>query len=825
MTALEAIRWRQGPPASLQLLDQRLLPLQTVYINVGGPSESWHAIKDMAIRGAPAIAIAAALALAAELVNGGGGTQFSSPSAVQEHVKKQMAYLVTSRPTAVNLSIAEQQLTALAAKAASAPGATAASVTEAVVGACHAMLQADVAGNKAMGDFGAKAILAELTARGRSSKAPVRALTHCNTGSLATAAYGTALGVVRALAQRGALEHVFCTETRPYNQGSRLTAYELVHDGLPATLVADSAAGALLAAGRVDAVVTGADRVAANGDTANKIGTLSLAVNAQRCGVPFYIAAPTQTLDPNMADGSHIPIEERSPSELTHDIDGRQVAAPGIQVWNPGFDVTPAELIQGIITEKGVIERLQDGTFDVRGFMASHGLLPPQSGSAQVPCSTIPGFRALDAEGVRGYLAADPELARRIGPSRSEADWQVREVGDGNINYVYIVKGPAGGLVVKQGLPYIRIARDWALTQERARFEAEALQEQARHAPVHVPAVHRFDAQLALIVMEYLPPPHSIVRGQLTAGALLPRLPAHVAEFMAATLFGTSLFALDTIRWRQQQARFQNGELCRLTEQVIFSDPYRAARVNRHTTPQLDAEAAALRADPQAKAAAAALKAKFCELQQALLHGDLHTGSIMATQETTYMIDAEFACVGPIAFDVGKMVGNLLLAFFASDGLASAAEPRHRQRRWLLQATEEMYSNFTNTFVSRWTTAVQSSTAGDLCPADIFGPEAAGGAEALQVAQATFLLELLPDVLAFAGAVMIRRIVGIAHVADLDTISDPDIRAVCERRALRCARELLVNPQRFADMRAVAAHADAARTDGAQPHFALQTES
>ncbi|CAN1831729.1 Methylthioribose-1-phosphate isomerase [Linum perenne] len=240
------------------------------------------------------------------------------------------------------------------------------------------MLEEDVASNKAIGSYGAQFIQNRLNGRTGFS-----VLTHCNTGrlvsfcvdcSLATAGYGTALGVIRALHSGGVLERAYCTETRPFNQGSRLTAFELVHEKIPATLIADSAAAALMKEGRVNAVIVGADRVAANGDTANKIGTYSLALCAKHHEIPFYVAAPITSVDLSLSSGNQIVIEERSPKELLNSRGGigEQVAASGISVWNPAFDVTPAGLISGIITEKGVITKVDSDAFDIKAFVASN---------------------------------------------------------------------------------------------------------------------------------------------------------------------------------------------------------------------------------------------------------------------------------------------------------------------------------------------------------------------------------------------------------------------------------------------------------------------
>jgi methylthioribose-1-phosphate isomerase len=267
---LQAIKYSRG---SLLVLDQLQLPYTTHFDPITTSTQGWHAIKSMRTRGAPAIAIVAALSLAVELTH---GTISSAPEEVAAFIVEKLEYLVTSRPTAVNLADAAKKLEAVVEKAKKVEGATGDSVRDAYVAAAERMLEDDVRDNRGIGDYGAKWIVEH--AGGKNG--PVSVLTHCNTGSLATAGYGTALGVIRSLHEKGNLKHAFCTETRPYNQGSRLTAYELVHDHIPATLITDSMAAALMKlkgeSERVAAVVVGADRVAANGDTANKIGTYAL---------------------------------------------------------------------------------------------------------------------------------------------------------------------------------------------------------------------------------------------------------------------------------------------------------------------------------------------------------------------------------------------------------------------------------------------------------------------------------------------------------------------------------------------------------------------
>ncbi|XP_006874338.1 PREDICTED: methylthioribose-1-phosphate isomerase [Chrysochloris asiatica] len=341
---LEAIRYSRG---SLQILDQLLLPQQSRYEAVSSVRQAWEAIRAMKVRGAPAIALVGCLSLAVELQAGSGGPGLA---ALVAFVRDSLSFLVTARPTAVNMARAARDLADAAALQAEQEGATEELVRERMICYAEDMLEKDLRDNRSIGDLGAQHLLQRAAPEGGK----VTVLTHCNTGALATAGYGTALGVIRSLHHLGRLERAFCTETRPYNQGARLTAFELVYEQIPATLITDSMAAAAMAHRGVSAVVVGADRVVANGDTANKVGTYQLAIAARYHGIPFYVAAPSSSCDFRLKTGQEIVIEERPGQELT-DINGVRIAAPGIGVWNPAFDVTPHELITGgIITELGV---------------------------------------------------------------------------------------------------------------------------------------------------------------------------------------------------------------------------------------------------------------------------------------------------------------------------------------------------------------------------------------------------------------------------------------------------------------------------------------
>ncbi|XP_064490370.1 methylthioribose-1-phosphate isomerase-like [Ornithodoros turicata] len=340
---LQAIKWQN---CKLQILDQLFVPNETRYIPIPDVSTAWDAIRSMKVRGAPAIAIVAILGLATEIKE----KKFNSKADVLQYVLKQLAFLLTSRPTAVNLKNAADDFETLARALHADEIVSVQDMKDRIVSQAGKMLEDDIITNKAIGKHGSSHIL------DLCSKHPVSILTHCNTGSLATAGYGTALGVIRSLHNAGKLHRAYCTETRPYNQGARLTAFELVHDKIPSTLICDDMVAALMQSGAVSAVVVGADRVVANGDTANKIGTYQIAICAKYHGVPFYVASPTTTVDATKKTGKEIPIEERPHREVTH-LQGLRLAPDGMNCWNPAFDVTPAELITGgIITEKGVFK-------------------------------------------------------------------------------------------------------------------------------------------------------------------------------------------------------------------------------------------------------------------------------------------------------------------------------------------------------------------------------------------------------------------------------------------------------------------------------------
>jgi methylthioribose-1-phosphate isomerase len=333
---LQTISWT-GEAA--RLLDQTRLPMETVYVDIVNERQMWDAIKRLVVRGAPAIGVAAGFGAYLGVCRFEGNRE-----ALLARLAQVCDYLATSRPTAVNLFWALDRVRKVAAKAAG----DGVEIKQHLLEEAIAMLEEDNRVCRAIGEHGAK-LLADIGA-GRER---IELLTHCNAGGLATVQYGTALAPIYVGAERGMKFHVFADETRPLLQGSRITAYELNQNGIPVTVICDGMAATVMAQGKINAVIVGTDRVAANGDVANKIGTHGVAILARHFGIPFLVAAPTSSIDLSLAAGGEIPIEERAAAEVSCGM-GRQTAPPEVDVYNPAFDVTPNELITAIITEHGV---------------------------------------------------------------------------------------------------------------------------------------------------------------------------------------------------------------------------------------------------------------------------------------------------------------------------------------------------------------------------------------------------------------------------------------------------------------------------------------
>jgi methylthioribose-1-phosphate isomerase len=329
---IQTLEWTES---GVRFIDQTKLPMEESYVNCTTHQQVADVIRNMVVRGAPAIGVAAAMGIALAVKNSIAET----PGDLKRDLDMACDLIGKTRPTAVNLFWAIQRMQE---KFEPIRIRTVPQIKAALIEEAQRMHAEDIAANQAMGRHGATLMPSE-----------GGVLTHCNAGALATAGYGTALGVIRAAVEQGKKIHVYADETRPFLQGSRLTAWELMKDGIPTTVISDNMAGAMMSKGRIGAIVVGADRVAANGDVANKIGTYTVAVLAKEHGIPFYVAAPISTIDFACPDGSKIPIEQRDSREVSH-IAGRQMVPDGVLIENPAFDVTPAKYVTAIITERGI---------------------------------------------------------------------------------------------------------------------------------------------------------------------------------------------------------------------------------------------------------------------------------------------------------------------------------------------------------------------------------------------------------------------------------------------------------------------------------------
>jgi 5-methylthioribose kinase len=406
------------------------------------------------------------------------------------------------------------------------------------------------------------------------------------------------------------------------------------------------------------------------------------------------------------------------------------------------------------------------------------------------------GYERLDESGVRRWLAEQSALAVRLGGSA--ADWEIREVSDGNLNVVYIVTGAAGGVCVKQSLPYVRVAGEsWPMPLERAYFEQLYLRASEPHVSRLAPALLYYDPVRFAFAMELLTE-HVTLRNGLIAGKRYPDAARRVAEYVARRAFATSVLAEPFERVYERLAAFSHNQaLLRITVDLIFTHPYIINERNRWTAPQLDATVAELRADSTLKAAVGRLGHRFLTVQEALLHGDLHTGSVMVSATDTRVIDAEFAAYGPIGFDLGLFIANLLMAYFSQPGHESHPGERAAHAQWILAQITEFWAEFVWQYEELWS----QPRAGDGYPSSFFATLSDQHAFALERERAKEAM--LADTLGFAGAEIIRRIVGFAHNRDFESIENPELRAALERRALLCARRLIIEAHDFKTMVAV----------------------
>jgi len=384
------------------------------------------------------------------------------------------------------------------------------------------------------------------------------------------------------------------------------------------------------------------------------------------------------------------------------------------------------------------------------------------------------------------YLAKNAHVAMEHLEASSPENLECQEVGDGNLNLVFIVTNVENQkkIIVKQSLPYVRcVGESWPLTLERSFFEYKALCAEKEACPDFVPAVYYFSKPNALMVMEYIPPPNIILRKGFIAGIRYPTMAADMGIFCAHTLFKTSGFKLSETELRQQvQFWSTNVEMCALTEQVVFTEPYIYAVNNHWTSPQLDIDKEAIEGDAALKVEASKLKNKFVTETQALLHADLHSGSVMCSPAShqTFVIDPEFAFYGPMGFDTGAFLANLLLAYCSQWGHLNGDD----YAEWLLETIKTFWTTFESEFVKLWNDP--SEHTGMAYKRTVLGDDTA-----IALAQQSFLASIFQDTVGFAGMKMLRRVVGIAHVEDLESIKDADVRAMCERHALEIAKSFI----------------------------------
>ena len=456
----------------------------------------------------------------------------------------------------------------------------------------------------------------------------------------------------------------------------------------------------------------------------------------------------------------------------------------------------PGEISAAAIAGMQVIQVCRESQRELRDRtrIASFAQIEPVGASPQESHAAPVGYRALSVETIADYLAAHSALAQKLGNPRDA--WRTREVGDGNLNLVFIVEGAQGSLVLKQALPYVRlVGGSWPLPLSRSHFEHLALAEQARWAPAFVPRVYHADSAMALLVMEHVKP-HVVLRKGLVRGERYPLVGRHLGTFLAHTLFHSSDLFLSAAAKKERIGVFLgNFAMCKISEDLIFDEPYFNAPLNRHTRPQLDSLAESVRGDTALKLAVQELKARFLSDAEALLHGDLHTGSVLVTPDDTRVIDPEFAFYGPMGFDMGALIGNFLLAHAAQRGHEHEPGERDDYRSYLLAQVSELWTTFAREFTDLWRERAQ----GDLYSKRLLSD----APQLLEQAIARRLQSIWDQSLGFAACKMLRRILGLAHVEDFESIADPEVRAGCERVAAALARDMLLDHGAYVNVAAL----------------------
>ena len=397
-------------------------------------------------------------------------------------------------------------------------------------------------------------------------------------------------------------------------------------------------------------------------------------------------------------------------------------------------------------------------------------------------------YKPLEVSTIKNFIENNDKIKNIFGDTE---EIEIKEVGDGNLNLVFFVESKKNSICIKQPLPYLRVLKDWPLTLKRSYYESEYMNIHSNHVSDLMPKIYDFDPELCTITMEKLSP-HIIMRHGLINGTKYEKFAEDISTFMAKTLFFTSDLYLKADQKKELNSRFiMNTELCKITEDLIFTDPYTYNKNNRWTSPHLDKQKNEIETNDDLKIAVSRLKIKFMSETQSLLHGDLHTGSIMVTENDTKVIDPEFAFYGPMGFDVGALLANLLMNFFSQNGHENNPGERKEFKKWILNLINMIWIKFENKFCNLW----DEYPKGDGYPAQLFNNK-----HIIKMEQKKYLQNIYNDAIGFAGAKIIRRIFGFAHNIDFDWISDDRERATCENKCANLGIEMQINPTKFRDI-------------------------
>ena len=397
-------------------------------------------------------------------------------------------------------------------------------------------------------------------------------------------------------------------------------------------------------------------------------------------------------------------------------------------------------------------------------------------------------YNPLEVSTIKNFIENNDTIINIIGDTE---EIEIKEVGDGNLNLVFFVESKKNSICIKQPLPYLRVLKDWPLTLKRSYYESEYMNIHSNHVADLMPKIYDFDSELCTITMEKLSP-HIIMRHGLINATKYEKFAEDISTFMAKTLFFTSDLYLKADQKKELNSRFiMNTELCKITEDLIFTDPYMYNKNNRWTSPHLDKQKKEIENNDDLKIAVSRLKIKFMTETQSLLHGDLHTGSIMVAENDTKVIDPEFAFYGPMGFDVGALLANLLMNFFSQNGHEKNPGERKEFKKWILNLINMIWIKFENKFCNLW----DEYPEGDGYPTQLFNNK-----QIIKREQKNYLQNIYNDSIGFAGAKIIRRIFGFAHNIDFDWIKDDKMRAICENKCANLGIEMQINPTKFRDI-------------------------